>query len=390
MAFRPWFFRVATVAVFIGLVFWWLNIAYKKPLWNDELYSQVASIQGQSYWGMFSGHIQEGNITPLFYLVQKAWADLCHYQTPQFWLQGQWGYNHPFSNGFLRVWPVVSMAAGIAAIFYYFCARWNAWTGLYSLLVSLSSFMVWSYAFQARPYALWFLLTALQMIALLCFIDAADKDKDRYLRWLNVLHWLLAFTVVFSVIQNFASCLVLGLSKERRWRTYAGLGIAPAAVSLFYYFLSPKYHFWLKESFMGLLGASLPLDRLLIIALAAVLLGIASLKWSQSWFGRVNPRQGRGWRAALLFTFVVFAGCWAVLMKFQAGQTTDQEGFQVSNRYFMVLAPAGIIMTTMASYYIAVLPKGMLKKAAWIFLAVFFALRLWRVWLLVISKQISG
>ncbi len=376
---KQWLVKGLTVVVFILLVFVWLRAAHQKPLWTDELYSQTSSIHNLSYVDMLRGKISEGNITPLFYIIQKAWQNAWHYQTPIYWLQGQWGYQHPPSNTFLRVPPVVCMAAGVALIFYYFASRWGLWLGLYSLLVSFSSFMVWFYAFEARPYALWFFLTSIQMVSLLSLMGVKDKSQDQYVKSLGVVNWLLAFTSIFSVIQNLGVCLVLWLWGRRRWRLHTALFIAPAVISLGYYILTPKYEFFLQESFMGLLGASLPVDRLAIISLGLVLWGLLALKISWFKLKSISPQQWNLWSAALLFTLVIFAGCWALLWQFKAGQAPDKQGFQVSNRYFMVLAPVGIMMTTIASYYLATLPQAVWKRGIWIALGLLLLFRLIKV-----------
>ena len=141
-----------------------LRLAEHKPLWNDELYSLLSSVRNLSYGDIITAKITEGNNTPLFYLSQKAFIDLTGYQPPQEWVAGQWGHNHPYSNLRIRILPVACMSVAIAVIFYFFSYFYSIWTGLYALAVAFSSFMVWAYGFEARPYALWFLLTTLQAV----------------------------------------------------------------------------------------------------------------------------------------------------------------------------------------------------------------------------------
>ncbi len=353
---RVWLIRISTLCIFFVLSALWLGAAAKKPLWNDELYSQTSSVRGQSYLDMLTGHIPEGNITPLFYFLQKILQDLTKYQTPQAWVNGHWDVQDPYSNVFLRILPVLCMAGGVCIIFYYFSRRFNVWTGIYALMVSLTSFMVWSYAFEARPYALWFLLTALQMIAALSLIDAPPADRKRLMVYLIIINMLLGFTVVFSVIQNVAVCALTWSLRIRQWRFYLLALVLPAVVSFGYYLLCPKYQFWLAESFMKLLGASLPIDRMAII-------GVGFLVWL--WMAFTQAARLERWGAAMLFSAIIFMGCWLILLKFKMAATPSHEGFQVSNRYFMVLAPVGIIMTTMASYYLAVVPTGVLRYISW-------------------------
>ena len=162
------------------------------------------------------------------------------------------------------------MAAGVALIFHYFALQFQLWTGLYSLAICLTSFMVWMYVMEARPYALWFFLTAIQMISLLRLAD--DNNERSRVYWLGLANFLLGFTVIFSLIQNAVTSVLAWRLGVRDWRFSLGF-LLPASASLFYAFHAPKYSFWLAESFMGLLGASLPVDRILIIAAGAVVDG---------------------------------------------------------------------------------------------------------------------
>ncbi len=356
----PKLIKALMVVVFAALVLWLLFMAYKKPLWTDELYSQLSSIKGQSYGGMLAGKIGEGNVTPLFYMTQKAWEDLGHYQTPEPWIKGQWGYQHPFSHVFLRVGPALCMAGGIAAIFYYFSSRFGVLLGVYSLLVSLSSFMVWAYGPEARPYALWFFLTTIQF---LCFLNSFDEQRKGRGPWriLVLVHCLLALTVVYSIIQITAVSVLLWLLRDRDWRRYIWLWFVPAMGVLFYYLHSPHYQFYFIEGFMGLIGASFPKDRLFICGIFAL---YWILSWGRSrgwalpaWFKGMEPSALRWTGVYGALAVLVLAGYLGVLMIFKL-QETHTGIFQISNRYFICLAPLGIIATTLFSYYLVQTQKG--------------------------------
>ncbi len=375
---RKWLTVGMAGIVFVCLFVWWMKKAADRPLENDELYSQTSSIAHQTYASMFLAKIDEGNNTPLFYAVQKAFESAAHYQTPEEWYKGQWGFRHHDSNIFLRILPVLCMTAGVALIFYYFAMHWHFLLGVYALLVSLTSYMVWTYAFQARPYALWFLLTVVQIVLLLRILALKPKETKRYVLGLIAVHWLLSLTVIFSVIQHIAVCVVLWLWGRRQWKEYIALLLIPTGIALFYYAHSPKYHFWFAEGFDKLLGAALPVDRLGLIILALCVWALSQAAWFKRWFDPIHKVQFNVLAAGLLFGTIIYAGCLAVLYKFKMGQYGYMEGFQVSNRYFMALAPTGIFVTTFAAYYLAVIPKGVLKKGAWILLAVLLLYRILR------------
>lgn len=151
--------------------------------------------------------------------------------------------------------------------------------------------------------------------------------------------------------------------------------LGPLAIAVFYFMHAPHYHFWFAESFLKLLGASLPLDRMGIILLGILALALSNVSWFKRWFASVPKAQVKVAKGMLVAGAVVYAGCIAVLYKFKMGQSAYMDGFQVSNRYFMVLAPTGIFMVAIMSYYLATIPKGVVKSAAWILLGVLLAFR---------------
>ena len=378
MTLRKWLTTGTALILFICLFTWWMRKAGDHPLENDELYSQTSSIAHRSYVEMLSGRIDEGNNTPLFYVVQKTIENVAAYQTPPEWYKGQWNFRHHASQLFLRLFPVFCMALGITLVFYYFAMHWHFFLGVYAVLVSLTSYMVWAYVCQARPYALWFFLTVVQIVLLLRILVVKPKEQGRFSLGLVVVNWLLAFTVIFSVVQNLAVCGVLWLWGRRRLRDHILLLLVPFGIAMFYYVHSPKYHFWFAEGFDKLLGAALPIDRLGTIMLALGVWAISKAGWFKRFFAPPQKTQVNVLSAGLLFGVIVYVGCLAVLYKFKIDARGYMDGFQVSNRYFMVLAPTGIFLTSFAAYYLAVTPKGIVKNGAWILLAVLLLFRILR------------
>ena len=53
-------------------------LSLRRPLWNDEIYSQVVVVDVKSYADILFFRIKnlEGNACPLFYLIQKTVSDL--------------------------------------------------------------------------------------------------------------------------------------------------------------------------------------------------------------------------------------------------------------------------------------------------------------------------
>ena len=118
-------------------------------MWNDEGYTQLFNVEKLSYQNMILGKVVEGNNSPLFYIIQKAISAMTNYSIPITY--SQWGAgkkeiteNALKSQIILRINPVLFMSLAITAIFYYFSKRYSIWSGFYSVLVALSSFMVWA------------------------------------------------------------------------------------------------------------------------------------------------------------------------------------------------------------------------------------------------------
>jgi len=234
---------IISILLFLCCFRFGLLLAEHKPLWNDEIYTQVGTVVGQSYADMFLGKIGEGNNCPLFYVMQKVICDLTRYKTPKPWFNAKWGHEDRFSQIFLRINPVFFMSLSIVCIFYYFSRFYSLFAGLYSLFISLSSFMVWNYLAEARPYALWVFLTTIQS---LIFLYLLRRGRDYAKAWpaLVTVHFLLSLTVVFSVAQIFIVSVLLWFFLEKNWKKYILSALIPIAIGLFYYAGAPKYPFW--------------------------------------------------------------------------------------------------------------------------------------------------
>jgi len=349
------------------------TLAAYKPLWNDEVYTQVASVSRSSYGQIISGHVGEGNVSPLFYLLQKSFQNIIHYSAPADWHTG-WSDNGLKERLLLRVMPVVFMSAAIAGIFYFFSRNYSLWTGILALFLALSTSMTWGYWAEARPYALWVYLTAMQSIV---FLRIFQKDGGKNNAWafLSVLHILLALTVVFALPQILLVSLILGFSFRRKWSDYVLLTVIPAAVCLYYYALTPKYPFWLEFNFEQYVRAGISRDRLYILALfALLLLGqglIQNRKWGRDW---IKPAAKEA-ITYFIFTLGMIASVGVTVLLFKLLESPRGTGFPVSDRYFIHLAPVGIIATTLlARESVSVLRHNRWLKIVFVIAAAYFFL----------------
>jgi len=348
--------KLMTAGVFficVGVGFW---LAYNRPMWNDEIYTIKSTVLGFSYIDIFLGKIgnTEGNQAPLFYLIQKAICFLTNYSFPDH-IGASEGYADIRTQILLRINSVLSMALSITLTFYYFSRHYSIGAGLYSLLVSLSSFIVWFYWAEARPYALWFFLTTCQSLIFLSLIREQAFNPKHWKR-LIVVHFLLCFTTVFSIIQIIATTTILWIVYERNWKKYIVLSFIPAVICSLYLITSPTFDFWFKEGFLALINASVPKDRLFIIFIFLVYLVVviqSKIKLPSSWKVKTLDHQDKKVMVGFLTYFsLILIGCLMVLIKLKLADSGASLGFQVSNRYFICLAPVGIIAVTLFSYYL--------------------------------------
>jgi hypothetical protein len=332
-----------TVAVFLGCLGFGLWLAEHKAVWNDEVHSQVASVMNGGYKDILflgAGNSIEGNIAPLFYLIQRAICDVAGFRSPVSWdAHSEW--TDETSKIVLRINPNIFMSLSAAMIFYFFGRNYSLWTAGYSFFVFLSSYIVLAFWAEARPYALWIFLTTAQNLLFLMIMRQENTVRHLW-RWLTAVHILMAFTVIFSLFQILGVSLVLWLMKNRKIRDYIFMTIVPVLICFVYYFYSPKFQFWFEDGPLALLSASLPKDRMFIIFFYAIVWAIYSLRNkvpSLKLCDLKGTREGCGFLAVT--TLMVLAAIF-VLAIFQIKASSKYVGFQISNRYFVFLGPVGI------------------------------------------------
>ena len=321
-----------TLLIFLLLLAIGSWLAAKKPLWNDEAYSQVNSIQRLSYTHILIGRVPEGNVCPLFYLIQKLIGNAANYALPVPWdgkpivdTRAQWIF---------RIAPDLCMSLAMALIFYFFARFYSWWWGFYALMMSLSSFMVWAYWVEARPYALWFLLTTAQLLALIKLL--ANPDRRALWSSLTICHFLLGLTVIFAIVQIAIVSFLLWIFKQKDRKKYILASWLPMAIGLYYYSQAPKYTFWLDKPLWGLIDLNLPSDILWIAGIYALFCAVYRRKSIR--------RPTDGWVCLLLMAMM--AGAALALIAGMTRGHHPREGFELTFRYFIFLTPLGIIAAT--------------------------------------------
>lgn len=320
-----------------------LSIATRKPLWNDEIYTQVQNVEGKSWLQIWKGNFQEGNNSPLFYSVQKAVSLLARYHS-----QDLSHRDDLRSRIIIRLAPVFFMSLGIALCVGYLSFLYSILIGIFALLLLLTTFTIWAYWAEARPYSMVFCVTVFQSLGL--WNAFRLKDSGRAWRPIMFAHVFLALTSSLSAIQIAASGVILWLRGYRKpWQLLVMLGI-PLAIAVTYYAVSGRYMFWFAQRGMpmALIKASIPEGRLQAILLFPIILWIWDMKRAVKtskalWFFQ-------GWVGLTLLGYVLFlAYLWF--------KQKPPNGFEISNRYFISLLPLGVISMTLLSLEICRRPR---------------------------------
>ncbi len=328
--------KFAAVVLFILLFIFGLRLAELKPLWNDELYSQVQGVEKLSYLQILLGHIPEGNNSPLFYVLQKTVCELAQFKLSFVW-DAQWSVADSQGQLVLRLMPNFFMSGALAVIFYVLAVEYSWVAGLYALLTALASGAVWTYWVEARPYALWLMLSAVQLLYFLLFVRHPHERKKIWRR-LIVVHVLLSITAVFGAVQVFIVSLILLKFYEKKLAGYCGMLFFPLGLAFFYFFNAPHYVFGLPKDLFSLIFANVPIERFLFL-LCCGILAIGLDRYDK------KERPSTLLPCGILYG-LLFGASAVIMICFALTAVADFDGFLISSRYFIFLAALGIIGTT--------------------------------------------
>jgi len=204
---------------------------------------------------------------------------------------------------------------------------------------------------------------------------------------LTVVHFLLSLSAVISIVQISIVSLLLWVILEKDWKKYLLLSVVPVAICLSYYGLTvgTQYKFCLDKGVWELINASIPKDRFLIFFIFLVYYCFAYFQPKAGLLKKLpingmNEKERKESGAYLWLMILMISGSLLILLKFKLGSVGSvEEGFPVSNRYFISLAPVGIIATTLFSVYLVKGARGKLMKGlVFLFLAGLLFLRIYR------------
>lgn len=315
------------------LVAWGISLSRQKPIWLDEHYTQRENIDPRTYADIWTLKISEGNKSPLFYFIQKVNADIWQFRFPSLGDIPQTALiRDAKAQWVMRLPAILCMATALVLLFYFFFRQGGWGWGLYALFVALGSPMVGMYGVEARPYALWFLLTTIQALTL-WRLSTNDFKSPRLWIILFISQLALALTITTSVIQIVAATVILLFFKPARlWAILMGL-ISVAIAGLYYMKASHllTYHvYFFKEHLLD----NIPLEH----AFSWIFLFIIILY--QKWRNKLSLDLVLPTAVAFLCLF----GAIAVLIKL----SLKSAPYGFNSRYLIFLAPWDVILTTLS------------------------------------------
>ncbi len=319
------------------------ELSLRKPLWNDEIFTQKASIDRNSYLEILTINekFNEGNSCPLYYILQKATCDLMRFKLKEEWHWGE--IEHPLSQVIMRINSNIFTSLTVAVIFYFLTRLYSIWVGLYAAGVALSTFLLLYYWVEARPYSLLLFLTAVQS---LIFIRILKSEGNLKKSWgaLSTIHVLLALTSVAAAIQITLVSLSLWLWKERKKERFIFLFFLPLALILFYQFRAPHFQYQMAGNPLEMIYSNLPLDRV------GLIFGFILLAYVQRYFKLCSLSTLKAHQEQiiyLIYAILLFLAVLGVVGLFV--WINHYQGFVITPRYFIFLSGVGMFATIFSS-----------------------------------------
>jgi hypothetical protein len=305
------------------------------------------------------------------------------------------------------------MSLALTLIFYFFSRYYSIGLGVYSFLVSISSWMVWMYWAEARPYAQWFFLTTAQLLILIRLLKE-EKDNGYLWNMLLAVSILLSLTIMFSAAQILvvSSALMLFI-KNRKWLREAMIVGLPLGICYFYYIKSQPLYYWLVNPFATvfqtlsnalnasraqlhpasidwqLLNRAFPQEWLWVVVIYALIVFVAIIQKKLSKPQRSQTEivtRNKRWiyvTGGMLITAVL------ILKVFQMWTSQGQgyDMFSISERYLIYLTPVGIIGVTLITQDVieAFRQNHWMRLNAWIIFGGLLVISFLKVYMSILS-----
>ncbi len=360
---------VLSLIVWAGCLFAGSDLSRRRPLWNDELYTQINTNSALSYADLWTGKSIEGNNTPFFYVLQKALCETMGCELKEKW-NGEWFVQDARAQIRLRILSNVFMSAAIAVLFFGVASLYPFPWAFLALAVFLTLPATWLYWVEARPYSLWILLTVLQSVVILKVLKkTTDTRKD--LVQLLMINIFLSLTITLGMLQACVASAVLYFFKKGRWFVHLGLAAVPLALGSFYLGRSPKFKLWFNDGPARLVLDNVPLEYWVLMFLCFCLVLFQGVK------DRKEVLKAWSEHAYLFFAGGISVLAMALLGYLKVNAGSGDEGFAISSRYFLFLIPSSVIAVTLAVRYFHERSKDdpWLRLNLWVLVCGFLLLR---------------
>ncbi len=360
-----------TLLIFVSCFVIGLGLSVRKPLWNDESFSQSQNIEMFSYSELFLGKtLYEGNKCPLFYVMQKAFCQVIGYKFPFVWEQ-QWLLHDTRSQIILRLNPILFMSLMIALIFFYFANEYSLLSGLCSVVTSLSFPMIWLYWADARPYAMWLFFSTAQLILFLIILKEKDQSQRAvFYKGLMLVNLLMAFTISIAIAQIAIISGFLWALKERHYKRHFFITFLPMVICFLYYFFTPKTltKYFPLHNPLDLMYACVGESWVIFFgAYFFIIIGLLLAKKSQLLSTGAtfvyDPKKGSSCLIVFGLIVVMYCAAFLILANLMSRIVpSDQAAHYIHERYFMFLVPLAIISINLFFNHLA----EIVKKNKWL------------------------
>ena len=253
------FLTLILCALFFSLGF---KIAELRPLWNDEIFTQLHSVQHKSYGDILGGHLPEGNNFPLFYLIQKIIVQSFQFELPKNWEGVGYG-SHDLGQIILRLQGNVVTTLTLGLMFYFVSYHFSLLWGIYTLILCLSSSIIWVYWAEARPYGLWIFITALQVLVVLK-MTWLEKISRKWWIILFIVQLLLSLTALFGIVQSLLATFYLWFLNKKTRQILLCQCPHLILIGIFYYLRALHFDVWFDTNPVEILRSAASQELLII------------------------------------------------------------------------------------------------------------------------------
>lgn len=314
------------------------KIAEQRPLWNDEIFTQLHSVQHKSYGDILGGRLPEGNNFPLFYLIQKIIVQSFQFELPKNWEGVGYG-THELGQIVLRLQGNVVTTLTLGLIFYFMSYHFSIWWGIYTLILCLSSNIIWVYWAEARPYGLWIFITALHVLVVLK-MTWLEKITRKWWAALFIVQFLLSLTALFGIVQSMLATFYLCFLNKKNRRILLCQCPHLILVGIFYYTRALHFDVWFDTNPLEILRSAASQELLIIpIVYAAAVIAVYFLNKRDETFIQ-NLRHFK----FTLFSYCIYIFALALLAFLITKSTGGPKGFIITSRYFVFIIP-GIMLS---------------------------------------------